>query len=133
MTFTQVYILIHCVVICWRILADHTCIYKMLNSNMFSCFGYASLSLINDNMFIQVVIADESHFLKNAQAKRTNACVPILQVYFSCGTAQKHIFISYNNLRTWLFVESPVCDLAQWNPCLITANRAIQTGFFFSF
>lgn len=27
----------------------------------------------------KVVIADESHFLKNAQAKRTSACLPILQ------------------------------------------------------
>ena len=28
----------------------------------------------------QIVIADESHFMKNAQAKRTNACLPVLQV-----------------------------------------------------
>lgn len=28
----------------------------------------------------QVVIADESHFMKNAQAKRTVACVPVIQV-----------------------------------------------------
>ncbi|GFQ05478.1 DNA annealing helicase and endonuclease zranb3 [Phtheirospermum japonicum] len=28
---------------------------------------------------VGVVIADESHFLKNGQAKRTNACLPILQ------------------------------------------------------
>ncbi|XP_064958015.1 uncharacterized protein LOC135608880 isoform X3 [Musa acuminata AAA Group] len=28
---------------------------------------------------ILIVIADESHFMKNAQAKRTNACLPVLQ------------------------------------------------------
>lgn len=29
---------------------------------------------------LQVVIADESHFLKNAQAKRTSACLPVIKV-----------------------------------------------------
>ncbi|KAI9111354.1 hypothetical protein K1719_017044 [Acacia pycnantha] len=29
--------------------------------------------------FIQVVIADESHFLKNAQAKRTTASLPVIK------------------------------------------------------
>lgn len=30
--------------------------------------------------YLQIIIADEAHYLKNAQAKRTNACVPLLQV-----------------------------------------------------
>ena len=33
-------------------------------------------------VFIQVVIADESHFLKNAQAKRTTASLPVIKVLF---------------------------------------------------
>ncbi|KAG1328300.1 SWI/SNF-related matrix-associated actin-dependent regulator of chromatin subfamily A-like protein 1 [Cocos nucifera] len=32
-------------------------------------------------VFFQIVIADESHFLKNAQAKRTNASLPVLQIF----------------------------------------------------
>ena len=32
--------------------------------------------------FLQIVIADEAHYLKNAQAKRTTACVPLVQVYY---------------------------------------------------
>ncbi|GKD96952.1 SWI/SNF-related matrix-associated actin-dependent regulator of chromatin subfamily A-like protein 1 isoform X2, partial [Tanacetum coccineum] len=35
------------------------------------------------NSDFKVVIADESHFLKNAQAKRTTATLPILQVSLS--------------------------------------------------
>ncbi|KAK9934177.1 hypothetical protein M0R45_021329 [Rubus argutus] len=31
----------------------------------------------------KVVIADESHFLKNAQAKRTTASLPVLKVFLS--------------------------------------------------
>lgn len=34
-------------------------------------------------VFIQVVIADESHFLKNAQAKRTTACLPVIKVFLT--------------------------------------------------
>lgn len=37
--------------------------------------------VIYDDLFIQVVIADESHYLKNAQAKRTSASLPLLQVF----------------------------------------------------
>lgn len=33
-------------------------------------------------MFVQIVIADESHFLKNAQAKRTSASLPVIQVRY---------------------------------------------------
>ena len=29
---------------------------------------------------VQVIIADESHYLKNEKAKRTKNCVPLLQV-----------------------------------------------------
>ena len=43
--------------------------------------SWACYVSIDHNMFIQVVIADESHFLKNAQAKRTSASLPILQVF----------------------------------------------------
>ncbi|XP_049398864.1 uncharacterized protein LOC125862781 [Solanum stenotomum] len=42
----------------------------------FSCY---LMIVIRDDLFIQVVIADESHFLKNAQAKRTSASLPLLQ------------------------------------------------------
>ena len=30
--------------------------------------------------FLQIVIADESHYMKNPQAKRTNASIPLFQV-----------------------------------------------------
>jgi uncharacterized protein YdeI (YjbR/CyaY-like superfamily) len=50
--------------------------------NILLCTPYA---LSNDTyiLFIQVVIADESHFLKNAQAKRTTAALPVIKVFLS--------------------------------------------------
>ncbi|KAI5651013.1 hypothetical protein M9H77_37018 [Catharanthus roseus] len=49
---------------------------------VFNIISYDIVPKIQDMLMtsdFKVVIADESHFLKNAQAKRTNACVPILQ------------------------------------------------------
>nr|ADN34041.1 chromatin remodelling complex ATPase chain isw-1 [Cucumis melo subsp. melo] len=40
---------------------------------------YGCTGLHTDLGTYQVVIADESHFMKNAQAKRTVACVPVIQ------------------------------------------------------
>ncbi|OVA07456.1 SNF2-related [Macleaya cordata] len=48
---------------------------KLQHSIMASNFK----AYFNNNFFVQIVIADESHFLKNAQAKRTSASIPVLQ------------------------------------------------------
>lgn len=41
-------------------------------------FGFSLIYLGYPSL--QVVIADESHFLKNAQAKRTTASLPVIKV-----------------------------------------------------
>lgn len=47
--------------------------------------SYLNVYVLNTDLATyQVVIADESHFMKNAQAKRTVACVPVIQVRLSC-------------------------------------------------
>ncbi|XP_024531873.1 SWI/SNF-related matrix-associated actin-dependent regulator of chromatin subfamily A-like protein 1 homolog isoform X1 [Selaginella moellendorffii] len=45
---------------------------------LFNIISYDMVSKLPVDNF-KVVIADESHYIKNAQAKRTNACVPIIQ------------------------------------------------------
>ncbi|XP_031116318.1 SWI/SNF-related matrix-associated actin-dependent regulator of chromatin subfamily A-like protein 1 isoform X2 [Ipomoea triloba] len=49
---------------------------------IFNIISYDTVPKLQDTLMaseFKVVIADESHFLKNAQAKRTNASLPILQ------------------------------------------------------
>ncbi|KAK4421583.1 SWI/SNF-related matrix-associated actin-dependent regulator of chromatin subfamily A-like protein 1 [Sesamum alatum] len=49
---------------------------------VFNIISYDTVPKLQDMLLasdFKVVIADESHFLKNAQAKRTNASLPILQ------------------------------------------------------
>uniref|UniRef100_A0A1D1Y6V2 Zinc finger Ran-binding domain-containing protein 3 n=2 Tax=Anthurium amnicola TaxID=1678845 RepID=A0A1D1Y6V2_9ARAE len=49
---------------------------------VFNIISYDAVQKLHDVLMeseFKVVIADESHFLKNGQAKRTNASVPILQ------------------------------------------------------
>ncbi|KAK9080210.1 hypothetical protein SSX86_001886 [Deinandra increscens subsp. villosa] len=50
---------------------------------LFNIVSYDAVPKLHDILMssdFKVVIADESHFLKNAQAKRTSASLPILQV-----------------------------------------------------
>ncbi|KAG0615425.1 hypothetical protein M758_5G040200 [Ceratodon purpureus] len=49
---------------------------------LFNIVSYDLVSKLNDAISeaeFKIIIADEAHYLKNAQAKRTNACVPLLQ------------------------------------------------------
>ncbi|OMO53971.1 SNF2-related protein, partial [Corchorus olitorius] len=49
---------------------------------MFNIISYDLVARIENVLMaseFKVVIADESHFMKNAQAKRTTACVPIIK------------------------------------------------------
>ncbi|KMZ74019.1 hypothetical protein ZOSMA_137G00360 [Zostera marina] len=49
---------------------------------VFNILSYDAIPKLQDLILaskFEVVIADESHYLKNAQAKRTSACLPILQ------------------------------------------------------
>ncbi|XP_008800330.1 SWI/SNF-related matrix-associated actin-dependent regulator of chromatin subfamily A-like protein 1 isoform X2 [Phoenix dactylifera] len=49
---------------------------------LFNIISYDAVPKIQDILLaseFKIVIADESHFLKNAQAKRTNASLPVLQ------------------------------------------------------
>ncbi|EFJ37359.1 hypothetical protein SELMODRAFT_76516 [Selaginella moellendorffii] len=46
---------------------------------LFNIISYDMVSKLPVDNNFKVVIADESHYIKNAQAKRTNACVPIIQ------------------------------------------------------
>lgn len=58
---------------------------------VFNIISYDTVPKIEETLMtseFKVVIADESHYLKNAQAKRTNASVPIL------GKAQYAILLS---------------------------------------
>ncbi|KAK9080076.1 hypothetical protein SSX86_001751 [Deinandra increscens subsp. villosa] len=58
---------------------------------LFNIVSYDAVPKLHDILMssdFKVVIADESHFLKNAQAKRTSASLPILQVSIS------HLFLS---------------------------------------
>ncbi|WOL10504.1 SWI/SNF-related matrix-associated actin-dependent regulator of chromatin [Canna indica] len=62
-------------------------VYSNLKSNiyldgLFNIVSYDVIPKIKDMLLasdFKIVIADESHFMKNAQAKRTNACLPVLQ------------------------------------------------------
>lgn len=114
---------------------------------------------------LQVVIADESHFLKNAQAKRTTASLPVIKViliYHSLIVLPINLVLSYlltkmenqflwrtcnsivtlltSNILVAIFIllksiprafvsESSICNPSEWNPCFISTNRAIQTGY----
>uniref|UniRef100_A0A804I4U0 SWI/SNF-related matrix-associated actin-dependent regulator of chromatin subfamily A-like protein 1 n=2 Tax=Musa acuminata subsp. malaccensis TaxID=214687 RepID=A0A804I4U0_MUSAM len=65
--------------------------FKIVSSNLksnihldgvFNIISYDVVPKIQDILLaseFKIVIADESHFMKNAQAKRTNACLPVLQ------------------------------------------------------
>ncbi|XP_042437728.1 SWI/SNF-related matrix-associated actin-dependent regulator of chromatin subfamily A-like protein 1 isoform X3 [Zingiber officinale] len=49
---------------------------------VFNIVSYDVVPKIQDILLaseFKIVVADESHFMKNAQAKRTNACIPILK------------------------------------------------------
>ncbi|CAM6083418.1 unnamed protein product [Calypogeia fissa] len=49
---------------------------------VFNIVSYDVLAKLEDLIYLsdfQIVIADESHYMKNPTAKRTNACVPVLQ------------------------------------------------------
>ncbi|CAL9081300.1 unnamed protein product [Musa textilis] len=62
-------------------------VFSNLKSNIhldgvFNIVSYDVVPKIQDILLaseFKIVIADESHFMKNAQAKRTNACLPVLQ------------------------------------------------------
>ncbi|KAI3505955.1 hypothetical protein L1887_28296 [Cichorium endivia] len=56
---------------------EDVCLNGMFNIVSYDVVPKLQTSLMNSDF--KVVIADESHFLKNAQAKRTSASLPILQ------------------------------------------------------
>ncbi|KAL2653918.1 hypothetical protein R1flu_022046 [Riccia fluitans] len=56
--------------------------HKLLVNGLFNIVSYDALTKLGDIILrtgFKIVIADESHYMKNPQAKRTNVCVPVLQ------------------------------------------------------
>ncbi|KAL3685839.1 hypothetical protein R1sor_003861 [Riccia sorocarpa] len=56
--------------------------HKPLVNGLFNIVSYDALTKLEDIIMrtgFKIVIADESHYMKNPQAKRTNVCVPLLQ------------------------------------------------------
>ncbi|KAH9322233.1 hypothetical protein KI387_016872, partial [Taxus chinensis] len=54
---------------------------------LFNIVSYDLLPKLQETLMntdFKIVIADESHYLKNAQAKRTDACIPLLQKAHHC-------------------------------------------------
>ncbi|GER42409.1 chromatin remodeling factor18 [Striga asiatica] len=61
---------------------------------LFNIISYDIVPKLQDTLLasnFKVVIADESHFLKNGQAKRTNASLPILQKSLFCTNLSQRL------------------------------------------